>query len=105
MGMFEQTDVPVKTKLILRGTEFFQELECVVQFLSIAELRPLNRQAPNSVIGRKPHIGDQDKSPHSPLVASQQNAVYKGDCSLFLLSLEITLSQAFVSNGRTVLAW
>lgn len=32
MGMFEQTDVTVKTKLILRGSEFLQELECVVWF-------------------------------------------------------------------------
>lgn len=81
--MFEQTDVTVKTKLILRGTEFFQELECVVRFLDIVEVRPPNGQVPNGVIGRKPHIGDQDKSPHSPLVASQRSAVYKGDCSLF----------------------
>lgn len=105
MGMFKQTDVTVKTKLILRGTEFFQELECVVRFLGIAEVRPLNGQAPNGVIGRKPHIGDQDKSPRSPLVASQRRLSTRVTAACSLLSLEIILSQAFVSNGRTVFAW
>lgn len=102
MGMFEHTDVTVKTKLMLRGTEFFQELECVIRFLGIAEVRPLNGQVPNGVIGRKPlGIRINLHAAHQLHRSGALSPRVTAACSL--LSLEIILSQVFVSNGKTVL--